>query len=336
MEVETDVTTTSNTAGSTTTAEPTFSPPVLTEGEVFDPLKNLNEKQLEAFKEMKNLFSDLTDPTDIEFCTDMCLLRYLRARNYTVAKSEKMLRDTLEWRKKYRPQDIQLGGDIREIGAEGCVYVNQRDKKGRPIIWAVPRNDTLKDVPSDIKFKNLVYWMEQGFKRMDESKGIEQFCFIVDYKDFSSGNMDMKTNLEAMHFLLDHCPEIGSYFIATPFLAWEYPIYGGQYQSRSLIKKIRWMHHVWEKSLGGDLDYTYNIDNYLLENPDPIVERKEGDEPELTSKEKKEKEKKEKKEKKKGEKEEKKKEKEEKKKEKKEKREKEKKEKKETVEEEVD
>ncbi|KAM9999849.1 hypothetical protein ACTFIZ_008306 [Dictyostelium cf. discoideum] len=318
------------------------SPPIiLKEGEIFDPLKNLNEKQLEAFKEIKSNFSDLTDPTDIAFCTDMCFLRYLRARNYIVSKSEKMLRDTLEWRKKFRPQDIQLGGDIREIGSAGCVYVNKRDKKGRPIIFAVPRNDTLKNVPSELKFKNLVYWLEQGFSRMDDSKGIEQFCFIVDYKDFGSGNMDMKTNLEAMHFLLDHCPErMGqSLFLDPPALFWFAWKIISPFLNEVTLSKVRFINSKkvdgkrtfaelleyvdienLEQNLGGNLDYNYNIDEYLKENPDPIV-----DTPPITfstetdSKKQKKEKKKEDKEKRKEEKEKKKEEKEEKKKEKEEK-----------------
>ena len=30
---------------------------------------------------------------------------------------------------------------------------------------------------------------------MDESKGVESFCLIVDYKDYGRKHMDMKTNM---------------------------------------------------------------------------------------------------------------------------------------------
>lgn len=30
---------------------------------------------------------------------------------------------------------------------------------------------------------------------MDQSKGVESFCLVVDYKDYSRKNMDMKTNM---------------------------------------------------------------------------------------------------------------------------------------------
>eukprot|EP01133_Synstelium_polycarpum_P015523 gene15523-18437_t len=198
--------------------------PVLENG-VFYPLKQLNEKQLEIYNQFRSNLADVTDPEHKAFMTDMCLLRYLRARNFNIPKAEKLLRDTLEWRKTYRPQDVKLD-DVASMARTGAIYVHGKDKRGRPIIVARPRRDTQKNVPSEQKFKHLVYWLEEGFRRMDETKGIEQFCFIVDYKGFSRKNMDMKTTLDCMHHLLDHCVErMGqSLFLDVPVvfhMAWK-------------------------------------------------------------------------------------------------------------------
>jgi len=299
MEVESNITNTT-----TSTADE-----IITNGEIdnsksnedfiksfpnFDPFKDLNEKQMEAFQEIKsNVLADYNDSEDIAFLTDMCFLRYLRARNYNVSKSEAMLRNSLEWKKKNRPQDIRLN-DIREIANAGCLYVNNRDKKGRPIIFAVPRNDTLKDVPGEDKFKNLVYWMQKGFSKMDESKGIEQFCFIVDYNGFSRKNIDMKTNLESMHFLLDHCPErMGqSLFLDPPTMFWIAWKIIKPFLNEVTLSKVKFIYSkkdkdgrrifpeleeyvdfkYLEKDLGGDLDYSFNLDEYLKQNPEYPVE----------------------------------------------------------------
>ena len=41
------------------------------------------------------------------FCTDKCLYRYLKANNWSLKKSRKMLKETVIWRGKYTPEDIK-------------------------------------------------------------------------------------------------------------------------------------------------------------------------------------------------------------------------------------
>lgn len=56
---------------------------------------------------MKENLSDITDPERKAFITDAEIIRYLRAREFDVAKSEALLRDSLEWRfVKYKPHLI--------------------------------------------------------------------------------------------------------------------------------------------------------------------------------------------------------------------------------------
>ncbi|PKA47492.1 hypothetical protein AXF42_Ash020662 [Apostasia shenzhenica] len=49
------------------------------------------------------------------YCTEACLRRYLRARNWNVAKSKKMLEETLNWRSTYKPEEIPW----HEVSTEG-------------------------------------------------------------------------------------------------------------------------------------------------------------------------------------------------------------------------
>lgn len=41
------------------------------------------------------------------FSDDLCLGRYLEARNWNVDKAKKMLEDTLKWRATYKPEEIR-------------------------------------------------------------------------------------------------------------------------------------------------------------------------------------------------------------------------------------
>lgn len=42
-----------------------------------------------------------------KYCSEACLRRYLEARNWNVAKSRKMLEESLKWRAAYKPEDIR-------------------------------------------------------------------------------------------------------------------------------------------------------------------------------------------------------------------------------------
>lgn len=56
---------------------------------------------------MKENLSNVTDPERKAFCTDAEIIRYLKARDFDVSKSEQLLRDTLEWRfNTYKPHLI--------------------------------------------------------------------------------------------------------------------------------------------------------------------------------------------------------------------------------------
>lgn len=41
------------------------------------------------------------------YCSDACIARYLRARNWNVKKATKMLKASLKWRHEYKPEEIR-------------------------------------------------------------------------------------------------------------------------------------------------------------------------------------------------------------------------------------
>jgi hypothetical protein len=42
----------------------------------------------------------------LQYATDSCLKRYLNAQNLNIQKAEKMIRESLEWRTTYKPEEI--------------------------------------------------------------------------------------------------------------------------------------------------------------------------------------------------------------------------------------
>ncbi len=57
---------------------------------------------------IKEKNSRVLTPDDIKMCTDHTLLRYLRARDFSVVKAARMLRATLEWRSEEHIDDLSV------------------------------------------------------------------------------------------------------------------------------------------------------------------------------------------------------------------------------------
>jgi len=190
--------------------------------EMFNPLKNLTEEQLTALEEMRQKAIEYSiDEQELKWANDMCLLRYLRARDYNVNKSEKMVKATLEWKREMRPETITIE-EVEPIARTGCVYTNGFDNKDRPLVVMRPGTDGQYSLSTEIKLKHLMYWLEKGCRNMDESKGVESFCLLVDYKNYGRRHMDTKTNSQVLHYMLNHLPErLGiSIFLDPPLLFW--------------------------------------------------------------------------------------------------------------------
>jgi len=192
--------------------------------EIFDPLQRLTHQQMAALAEMRAVANTYAvDDYERKWCNDMCLLRYLRARDYHVSKAEKMLKATLEWKRETHPDAITVE-EVEPIARTGTIYTSGFDKKLRPVVLMRPYREGFMKVPAspDMKFKHLLYWLESGFRNMDESKGVETLCLLVDYKDYGRKHMDMKTNMHVMHYMLNHLPErLGlCFFMDPPLLFW--------------------------------------------------------------------------------------------------------------------
>ena len=62
-------------------------------------------------KELGEALGPLTGRS-LKYCSEPCLRRYLKARNWDVEKAKKMLEESLKWRANYKPEDIRW---VREI-----------------------------------------------------------------------------------------------------------------------------------------------------------------------------------------------------------------------------
>lgn len=148
------------------------------------------------------------------FASDECLHRYLRARNWNVRKAEKMLRETLKWRREFRPEAITWA-DVASEAATGKVYrTNFLDKKGRSVLVMCPGKQNTSDHVSQIR--HLVYCLENAIISLPP--GTEQMVWLIDYRGWTLKNTPpLKTAKEVLSILQNHYPErLGAAILYDP------------------------------------------------------------------------------------------------------------------------
>ncbi len=101
--------------------------------------QSLTEEQIRTLDKLhENIKDAILNDYEKKWCSDRCLCRYLRARDWDITKSENMIRETLKWRRQYKPHLITAEDVIVELKNDGKMYRNGHDKFGRPVIYMKP------------------------------------------------------------------------------------------------------------------------------------------------------------------------------------------------------
>eukprot|EP00271_Cylindrocystis_brebissonii_P013061 TRINITY_DN32618_c0_g1_i1.p1 TRINITY_DN32618_c0_g1~~TRINITY_DN32618_c0_g1_i1.p1 ORF type:complete len:303 (+),score=62.06 TRINITY_DN32618_c0_g1_i1:218-1126(+) len=138
------------------------------------------------------------------FCTDACLNRYLRARNWNAKKAEKMLRDTLKWRAQYKPEEIKWE-DVAHEAETGKMYRTRfQDKQGDVVLVLAPGRQNTNSHEGQIK--HLVYCLENAVNCLP-GEG-EKMVWLIDFRGWTlKMSPPMKTTRETLNILQNHFPE---------------------------------------------------------------------------------------------------------------------------------
>ncbi|KAE8782113.1 phosphatidylinositol transfer protein PDR17 [Hordeum vulgare] len=73
-----------------------------------------------------------------KYCSEACLARYLKARNWNVDKSRKMLEKCLKWRAVSRPEDIRWPNISVEAETRKMYTATFADREGRAVVIMRP------------------------------------------------------------------------------------------------------------------------------------------------------------------------------------------------------
>ncbi|KAL3830455.1 hypothetical protein ACJIZ3_019257 [Penstemon smallii] len=167
-----------------------------------DGCENSISQEQGKVNEVRRLIGPLSGKLAL-YCSDECILRYLRARNWNVKKAVKMLNATLKWRLEYKPEDTRWD-DVAPEAETGKIYrANYKDKYGRTVLVMRPRCQNSKSIKGQIKY--LVYCMENAVMNLDEDQ--EQMVWLIDFHGFNLSNISIKITRETAHVLQEHYPE---------------------------------------------------------------------------------------------------------------------------------
>eukprot|EP01027_Heterolobosea_sp_BB2_P022005 GEZU01032370.1.p2 GENE.GEZU01032370.1~~GEZU01032370.1.p2 ORF type:complete len:277 (+),score=137.73 GEZU01032370.1:159-989(+) len=154
------------------------------------PLATLTDLQKDKIKQLRAIADTwgMAEPEQ-KFCDDMCLYRYLKGLNWDVEISQNQLKETVEWRAKFKPQNITLE-DVAPVAKQGYMFTHGFDKEGRPVMYMLMGKDTLDNSEENtmLKFKMVVYMMERAIERMAD--GVYSLTWIIDMKD---SNLSLST-----------------------------------------------------------------------------------------------------------------------------------------------
>nr|GME01182.1 random slug protein 5-like [Ipomoea batatas] len=153
--------------------------------------------------ELRTSLGPLTG-SNLQYCTDACLKRYLVARNWNVDKSKKMLEETLKWRSTFKPEEIRWH-EVAMEGETGKVYrANFHDCHGRTVLILRPGMQNTTSLDNQIK--HLVYLIENAILNLPE--GQEQMAWLIDFTGWSiTNNVPIKSARDTISILQNHYPE---------------------------------------------------------------------------------------------------------------------------------
>jgi hypothetical protein len=168
-------------------------------------------------------FVEKHDPSSKEV-DDLCLRRFLRARDLDIEKASAMFLKYLKWRHSFIPENSFSASDIPNELAQNKMFLQGYDKRGRPITVAFggkhcPNKKGIEEFKCFV-----VFALEKICSRIPA--GEEKFVVIGDLKGWGYTSCDIRAYLGALTILQDYYPErLGKLFIVNvPYIfmtAWK-------------------------------------------------------------------------------------------------------------------
>ncbi|KAL9087690.1 MAG: hypothetical protein Q9159_003502 [Coniocarpon cinnabarinum] len=135
--------------------------------------------------------------------TRECLLRYLRATNWSLDSAEKRVQDTLIWRREYKVEEIT--GELVSVESEtGKQHIFGFDNDARPCLYMNPGKQNTKK--SERQIQHMVFMLERVIDMMPP--GQETSALLINFRGATSGGSpSVGQGKQVLNILQGHYPE---------------------------------------------------------------------------------------------------------------------------------
>ncbi|CAD6272480.1 unnamed protein product [Miscanthus lutarioriparius] len=172
-----------------------------------------SDEQQAKINEVRELLGDL--PTEMPgFLTDSTIRRFLRTRDWSTVQATKALKETVKWRRQYRPDKIRLE-DIaeREHLLKKAYIADYLDKNGRTVLVTMPSIKSL--VPAKEQVKLLVYNLESC--TMSSENAQENIVWVVDFSGWTVSSTPLAESRQSVHIIQNYYPGlVGAAILCNP------------------------------------------------------------------------------------------------------------------------
>jgi len=173
-------------------------------------INNLSKEQEQAFSSLKQKLPSIPDEgirKHASSCNDQMLLRFLRARRFSVDDAYNMLIEALKFRLSFQDMGVAAvtPSTVENEINSGKSFFFSTDKHGRPVcVYKVRKHIPSKtDVLEGQRF--LIFMIEFGTTLLRYPT--ETVTLLFDMTDASSKNMDMKSMKYMIRTLQNYYPE---------------------------------------------------------------------------------------------------------------------------------
>lgn len=144
--------------------------------------------------------------SEIYWCTDIVLFRYLRSYKYDVKVAFHMLKKTLAWR-RFRNVDSISPDVVGPANAGGMLYRKGYDNSARPIVYFRPQQEV--DTDRDSQQLLLYFTLERATQTVLLDHGNDKVFVILDLNGWSLGKIPtLEIVIDTVRALSEHYTDV--------------------------------------------------------------------------------------------------------------------------------